>query len=211
MAIEKDLGWAATGVGTGAAFGGPVGAAVGGGVGLLGSLTGLLGGDDDKAKKALLEKQRQLAAEAQRRREQLQRSHMRALTQQTMAFAPRNNVMAGMFGPDAAFTGKQIADMTANPMGPPEHADPRMQKLYEQGLLDQPYEKQLKMMGDAGIRLDGPEANQARLKEAQVHAEKVRAYQAEEAARRAQIEAAFGTPQGPAPIAPTRAAPARRY
>lgn len=208
MSAGRTIGTAATGAGVGGAFGGPVGAGIGAGIGGLLGMSGLMGDDTDE--KALVAKQRQLAAEAQRRREEQQRSQMRALNQQMLAFGPRNQVMAQMFGPEAAFTGKQMADMTANPMGapqPPEGEIANLAKAWE-GLTDD----QIRSI-NAGTNPDPASArrNVERQNAVLAHREKVRAYEREEAARRAQMEAAFGTPQGPAPIAPTQAAAARRF
>lgn len=211
MSVGRTVGGAATGVGVGAAFGGPVGAGIGGVIGGLGGALGLFGGDSDE--KALIAKQKQLAAEAQRRREELQRSHMRSLNQQMMAAGPRNQVMAQMFGPEAAFSGKQMADMTANPMGAPQAPEGEIGNLVkwadEKGMTDQ----QIRDWNKGSNPSSAKQGNAANAREEAViaHREKVRAYEREEAARRAQMEAAFGTPQGPAPIAPTQAAPARRF
>jgi hypothetical protein len=100
-------------VGVGGALGGPVGAGVGGLVGL--GYGALFGGDDDKAKKALLAKQKQMAAEFEARAKQQHQESLQGLSQQAMAFAPRNQMMAQMFGADAAFTPQQFADMTSDP------------------------------------------------------------------------------------------------
>ncbi|HET8957330.1 MAG TPA: hypothetical protein VFM95_02620 [Microcella sp.] len=209
MSTRSTVGTAATGAGVGGAFGGPVGAGIGAGVGALLGMSGLL--EDDSAKKALLEKQRQLAAEAQRRREELQRARMQSLTQQMMAFGPRNQVMAQMFGPDAAFTGKQMADMTANPMGPPQ-ADQWLMDYYDQGKHKLNFE-QWRQDQHAPMNPDAKEGKRMTEQRGQLldYARKREQYEREEAARRAQIEAAFGTPRGPAPINPIQAAPARRY
>jgi hypothetical protein len=174
---------------------------------VVNSLTGATSDEQ----RALEKKQKEMAREAALQAERQRRQQLQSTSQQLMAFGPRNQMMAQVYGPEAAFTGQQMAQLAADPGGAPQHSDPRMQKLYEQGLLDRPYEQQLRMMGDAGLKLDGPDSNRARLQDAAAHADKVAAWKAQEAARRAQIEAAFGTPQGPAPIAPTRAAPARRY
>lgn len=208
MSIRDTVGYGAMGAGAGAAFGGPVGAGIGAGIGGLVGAFGLLGGGEDK--EALLAKQRQLAAEAQRRREELQRSHMRSLNQQMLAAGPRNQVMAQMFGPEAAFSGKQMADMTANPMGAPQAPEGEVANLAKawEGLSDQQLMEQFRGSNPS------PEAarrNTERVNAVLAHRQKVRAFEQEEAARRAQMESAFGNPQGPAPIAQTQAAPARKF
>lgn len=114
MSTQRTLGYAATGAGLGMALGGPLGAGVGAGLGGLAGVFGL-GGDSDKAKKALLEKQKQMAAEFEQQRLAQHQQRLQALNQQTMAFAPRNQMMAQMFGPEAAFTPQQFADMASDP------------------------------------------------------------------------------------------------
>lgn len=208
MSVGRTIGTAATGAGVGGAFGGPVGAGIGAGIGGLLGMSGLMGDDSDE--KALVAKQKQLAAEAQRRREEQQRSQMRALNQQMLAFGPRNQVMAQMFGPEAAFTGKQMADMTANPMGAPQAPEGEvgnLAKAYE-GKSDAEIRTQYR-----GSNMDPRELKRLMDRDEAViaHRNKVRAYEQEEAARRAQMEAAFGTPQGPAPINPVQAAAARKF
>lgn len=120
MGTRETLGWGATGAGVGGALGGPVGAGVGGLVGLgYGVFSGK---DDDKAKKALLEKQKQMAAEFEARAKQQHQEQLQGLSQQALAFGPRNQMMAQMFGPEAAFTPQQFADMTSDP-GAKSNAD----------------------------------------------------------------------------------------
>lgn len=103
----------ATGAGVGAAFGGPVGAGIGAGIGILGAGFGLFG--DDSAAKALQKKQEQMAEEAKKRQAESARTRMNALGQQMLAFNPQNQMMAQMFGPEAAFSPQQFAAMGADP------------------------------------------------------------------------------------------------
>lgn len=117
MNTRNTLGYAATGAGIGMALGGPLGAGVGAGLGGLAGVFGL--GGDDKAKKALLRKQEQMAKEFEAQRQQQHQQRLQALSQQTMAFAPRNQMMAQMFGPDAAFSPQQFADMASDPAAKP--------------------------------------------------------------------------------------------
>lgn len=77
-------------------------------------------GGRTKEEKALLAKQAQMAKEAEARRFQVQESRMNALGQQLLAFNPRNQMMAQMFGPEAAFQPEALAAMSQNPMPPPE-------------------------------------------------------------------------------------------
>ena len=79
---------------------------------ILNSLTGA----ESDAQKALIKKQNQLADEARKRQVQMQEARMNALGQSMLAFAPRNAMMAQMFGPQAAFTPQQMGQMVQNPM-----------------------------------------------------------------------------------------------
>lgn len=78
---------------------------------LIGGLTG----SQTDAQKALLKKQGEMAEEAKKRMAQNEQMRMNALGQQMLAFNPQNQLMAQMFGPDAAFTPQQMAQMVADP------------------------------------------------------------------------------------------------
>jgi hypothetical protein len=78
---------------------------------LIGGLTGA----QSDAEKALLKKQQQMAEDAERQKRANEQARMNALGQQMLAFNPRNQVMAQMFGPDAAFTPQQMGQMVADP------------------------------------------------------------------------------------------------
>lgn len=73
------------------------------------------------AAKRLEAKQQQLAEEARRKEQQMQQARMNALGQSMLAFNPQNQMMAQMFGPQAAFTPEQFAEMAKNPI---PHATP---------------------------------------------------------------------------------------
>ncbi len=75
---------------------------------------GLLGAETD-SQKALIKKQEQLAAEAKKRAEMNQKARMNALGQSMLAFNPQNQMMAQMFGPQAAFSPQQMAAMAQDP------------------------------------------------------------------------------------------------
>jgi hypothetical protein len=77
-----------------------------------------LTGAESNEQKNLVKKQQQLAEEARKRRLQMQDANMNALGQSMLAFAPRNQMMAQMFGPDAAFKPEQFAAMAQNPIRP---------------------------------------------------------------------------------------------
>jgi hypothetical protein len=79
-----------------------------------------LAGGRTKEESALLHKQEQLAKEAKARMAQVQESRMNALGQQLLAMNPRNQMMAKMYGPGAAFQPQEMAAMTQNPIPPPE-------------------------------------------------------------------------------------------
>lgn len=64
-----------------------------------------------KEEKALIAKQQQMADEAKVRQGQQQDARMNALGQQMLAFNPSNQMMAQMFGPQAAFSPDQAAQM----------------------------------------------------------------------------------------------------
>ncbi len=70
-----------------------------------------LAGGRTKEEKALIAKQEQLAAEAKVRTGQQQDARMNQLGQQLLAFNPSNQLMAQMYGPQAAFTPEQAATM----------------------------------------------------------------------------------------------------
>jgi hypothetical protein len=74
------------------------------------AINALMGGRT-KEEKQLIAKQEQLAQEAKVRQGQQQDARMNALGQQMLAFNPTNQMMAQMFGPDAAFQPEQMAAM----------------------------------------------------------------------------------------------------
>lgn len=86
--------------------------------GLSVGLEKMLFGGQSKEQKALKAQQEKLAQEAELRREQTQQARMQALGQRVLAFNPHNQLMAQMFGPQAAFSPEQLAGMAANPMEP---------------------------------------------------------------------------------------------
>ncbi len=80
-------------------------------------IQGLTGGRTAE-EKALLAKQQQLAEDAQRRQGEVQDARMNTLAQQVLAFNPRNQMLAQMFGPSAAFTPQQMAGVVQGPPPP---------------------------------------------------------------------------------------------
>lgn len=72
-------------------------------------------GGRTKEEKALIAKQQQLAQEARVRQGQQQDARMNALGQQLLAFNPSNQLMAQMYGPQAAFGPEQMAQMVQGP------------------------------------------------------------------------------------------------
>lgn len=79
-----------------------------------------LTGAQSDAYKNLIKKQGQMAEEAKLQQERNQQMRMNALGQSILAFNPQNQMMAQMFGPQAAFSPQQFAQMGANPNGPPQ-------------------------------------------------------------------------------------------
>lgn len=75
-----------------------------------------LTGSKSDEQKALLKKQQQMADELKKRQRMNEQARMNALGQQMLAFNPQNQLMAQMFGADAAFSPQQFAQMAADPM-----------------------------------------------------------------------------------------------
>lgn len=75
-----------------------------------------------KEQKQLIELQKQMALEAQQRQGQLQDQRMNQLGQQVLAFNPTNQLMAQMYGPQAAFSPEQAAQMVQG-QEPPMNQD----------------------------------------------------------------------------------------
>lgn len=80
----------------------------------------VLGAQSD-AELALVRKQKQMAAEAARREQQsrLTAPNMTATAQSLLAFNPLNQRMAQTYGPQAAFSPEQFANMVKNPNAMP--------------------------------------------------------------------------------------------
>lgn len=76
-----------------------------------------LGGYQSDAQKQLDKKQKQLAEETKQREQANAKARMQALGQSMLAFNPQNQMMAQMFGPQAAFSPEQFAQMAAAPNG----------------------------------------------------------------------------------------------
>ena len=179
---------AMTGAGLGS-IGGPMGMGIGAGIGgALGLTTDLFGGGgaDKKAKRELLRKQEQMAREMREHQHRMELARTQSTGQQMLAFNPQNQAMAEIFGPDAAFSPQQMAQMGANPM-PPETIDPSL------------------------VDMRTPNAQ----KQMQVEAYLRRKNEREAALKRQQEMIEQGMkplPQGPAPLArQTTVAPARRH
>ncbi len=127
-----------------------------------------LAGGRTKEEQALVAKQKQMAQEAEARRAQVQESRMNALGQQLLAFNPTNQMMARMFGPDAAFQPEEMAAMVQNPIPPPQlppeaslpNGDPRKTAALQKYLQDkQRYEQGNQQRTDQmtnGMRPVGP-------------------------------------------------------
>lgn len=207
------FGGAAGGAAIGSAFG-PVGAGVGA---LAGGLLGGFGAfSDDSAQRRLIRKQEELAREAEERRRQQQQASVAGLNQQLLSFGPRNQMMGEMFGPGAAFTSQQVADMGADPMGGPQADYPWIKAAYEQGWDRGSVSDFAQRMGQTGV-VDGkreiPDWKKTKgdWDTLQEYARQRREYEERERQRRLQLDANFQPAQGPAPLAPAQAAPAGKY
>lgn len=88
------------------------------GVPILNSITG----SKSDEQKTLLKKQEQMAAELKKRQQQNEQARMNALGQSMLAFNPQNQMMAQMYGPGAAFSPQQFAQMAADPGAPSQEA-----------------------------------------------------------------------------------------
>lgn len=99
------------------------------GIPVLNTLTGSKSDEE----KALLKKQEQMAAELRRRAQQNQQARMNALGQQMLAFNPQNQMMAEMFGADAAFSPQQFAQMAVDPMANHQAAQAAHQQSLRSG------------------------------------------------------------------------------
>lgn len=116
-------------------------------------VNGLLGAESD-SQKALQKKQKELAEEAKRRAKLNQQMRMQALGQSMLAFNPQNQMMAQMFGPQAAFSPQQMAAMASDPgaMRPEE-----FQKQWQESLMSG------KPMGASADEMRRMQENQARM------------------------------------------------
>ncbi len=74
-----------------------------------------IGGYKSDESKALIKKQEELAKEAELQKKRNAQMRMQALGQSMLAFNPQNQMMAQMFGPQAAFSPQQMAQMAADP------------------------------------------------------------------------------------------------
>ena len=81
-------------------------------------VVGALTGSKTKAQKRLVEEQKRMAADMRKRSAMNERARLNAMQQKLGALAPLNQAMAQMYGPDAADSPEQFAQMGANPFGP---------------------------------------------------------------------------------------------
>lgn len=142
-----------------------------------------LAGNSDKENQQLLDMQKQIAHDAEVRRGQAQDARMNMLAQQVLAFNPRNQMLAQMFGPQAAFTPEAMAQMVQGPA-----------PNWDQDLLN--------YTGN----------DQERLKAKREMIRRKNEYDAAEAQRQQMIMNGVQAPgPGPAPIQMPAPQPARRY
>lgn len=180
--------------GSSRATGGSNGAGGGGGGGL--DLSGLedfasrlpvvgsIFGARSNESKALERAQKQLAKDLQQRHGQVRSSQMQQMTNRLAAFSPMNAHLAERMGPQAAFSPDAMAKFAEDPMGPPQ-IDPSL------------------------IDYRGTDPNkQAAVEQYFKDRDK---YRQEEAARKAQLQAAFAPPQNaPKPLTMARPLAAKR-
>lgn len=144
---------------------------------------GPLLGAETSSHKALIAKQKQMAEEARKRQEMNQQARMNMLGQQLLAFNPMNQVMAQMFGPEAAFTPEQMAGFGQNPMRP--QLDPSL------------------------VNYTGGDPR--KLQEVQKYIQQKKAFDEQEARRRELIMGGFQQPgPGPQPFAMSAPQPGRK-
>jgi hypothetical protein len=167
---------------------------------VLGSLTG----SRTDEYKALIKKQEQMAREAAAQRKAQHQQGLQSLGQSLAAFGPRNQMMAQMFGPEAAFTPQQIGAMSADPAGPPK--PPMVKPGGEGGGGFNPGQ----MLADAAGLGAGPEGD-GRVsvagytgtdptiqKEVEKYLRELAEWKEQEARRRQMVEQSIG-PRGPGP------------
>src|SRR5215216_6449212 len=78
-----------------------------------------IGGYQPDSQKALIKKQEELAKDAELQKKRNQQARMQALGQSMLAFNPQNQMMAQMYGPQAAFSPQQMAQMAGDPGAKP--------------------------------------------------------------------------------------------
>ncbi len=144
-------------------------------------VVGSLLGAESNERKALRKKQQEMGADFKKRQRMNERARMNALGQKMLAFAPQSQMMAQMFGPEAAFSPQQMGAMSADPMA-----------------MNQ---EQLSAMHAEGMKTGGSADDYIRERDRM----------AEDQKRRAGVEAAFAPTQGPAPLQKVKPQAARRY
>lgn len=153
-----------------------------------------IGGYQSNSQKALIKKQEQLAAEAKQREQQNAQARMNALGQSMLAFNPQNQMMAQMFGPQAAFSPQQMAQMAGDP-GARSRAD--FEAAHQKAIMNGPID--FKTRSRTGGTIEGWTAEDIK--------------RMEENEKRMRMVEQQTTPLGPGPT-PLRlppAAAARRY
>lgn len=180
---------------------GLVGLATLGGSELLGENTmskvpvlNAIGGYQGDSEKALLKKQEELAKDAELQKKRNAQARMQALGQSMLAFNPQNQMMAQMFGPEAAFSPQQMAQMSADPGARSRSDFEAAQRQAMGGTADNP-----NMMGRTGGQMAGWTADDIR--------------RMEENERRMAMVQQQTTPlgPGPAPLKLPKPQPGRRY
>jgi hypothetical protein len=119
-------------------------------------LLGPLMGAETDAQKALVKKQEQMALDAEKRRKHMERARLNAMAQKVLAFNPQNQLMSQMFGPDAAFTPQQMAQMVQNPMPPEQAWGTGTDAERVQQVKDRDAERKRQQMVQSGFQQPGP-------------------------------------------------------
>ena len=170
-------------------------------------ILGPLAGAKTDEYKALIKKQEQMAREAAARRQQQHQQGLNSLSQGLAAFGPRNQMMAQMFGPDAAFTPQQISAMGADPAGPPKPWEVDISSKGQR--IDTLMGATPEQVGPMSVSVEGYTGTDPKVQaEVEKYLAQLKEYNAQEARRRQMIERSVG-PVGPGPAPIRMPAPQR--
>lgn len=146
------------------------------------------------AEKELVKRQKAMAEDVRKRQRLNERARMNALGQKMLAFNPQNQMMAQMFGPEAAFSPQQMGAMAADPMA---RSRGEYDAAHQQAMMAGPIDPKTRQR--TGGPMQGWTADDLQRME-------------EDERRRAGVEAAFSpVGSGPAPLQKTRPMAARKF